>query len=84
MGQLMKNNRNFKKDRREFVKTCLRYGLGGGLLITGAILGFREQNPEEGTSDCSLKNPCQGCSKYTGCSLPKAQNAKTTETKTTI
>ena len=80
----MKNNWNFKQSRREFIKTVLRYGLGGGLVLTGAILGFREKTHEDGTSDCTLKDPCQGCSKYSGCSLPKAQNAKSNKINKTI
>jgi hypothetical protein len=73
------NTSQFKlKSRREFVKDCLRFGAGGGLIVIGAILGFRDDNPEDRAGDCTLKNPCRGCSKYTGCNLPRAQNAKKT------
>jgi len=84
MGQLMKNSRNLKQSRREFIKVCLRYGAGGGLFVIGAYLGFRKENPEDSPNDCTLKDPCQGCSKYAGCKLPRAQNVKQNEIKATI
>jgi hypothetical protein len=77
----MKTNHYKSKNRREFIKDCLRIGIGGGLIITGAILGLRKNTRGESDSFCQLSVPCKGCSKYTGCSLPRAQNAKKSATK---
>ena len=77
----MKTYQYSSKSRREFIKDCLRFGLGSGLIITGAILGLRKNTREENDGICQLSVPCQGCSKYTGCRLPRAQNVKRTATK---
>jgi len=74
----MKTYQYSPKSRRRFIKDCLRFGLGSGLIITGAILGLRKNTREENDDFCQLSVPCQGCSKYTGCRLPRAQNVKRT------
>jgi hypothetical protein len=60
-------------NRREFIKTCLRFTIGGGLVSVGFILGQRKKVDED-ERDCTLKNPCQSCSKYAGCNLPRAES----------
>lgn len=67
---------NTYKTRREFMKTCLRFGIGGGLVVSGIALGLRKKTDGDGNDLCQLNSPCQGCSKYSGCSLPKAQTVK--------
>jgi len=64
------------KTRREFIKTCLRFGVGGGLVASGIALGLRKKTESNGNDLCQLSSPCQGCSKYSGCRLPKALDAK--------
>jgi len=64
------------KNRREFIKTSLRFGIGGGLIFTGIALELRKKSDGPENDICQLSNPCRGCSKYSGCSLPRAQNVK--------
>ena len=71
-------------DRRDFIKNCLRYGAGGGLIAIGAYLGFRNKSSQTNSDDCTLKNPCLNCSKYSGCKLPRARNVKNNEINNTI
>jgi len=60
------------RNRREFIKTCLRFGIGGGLLLAGIALGRRKKTSSNESDFCQLRSPCQNCSKYSGCTLPKA------------
>jgi hypothetical protein len=69
----MNSNKIRLTDRRTFIRKCLRFGAGGGLVMIGAFLGFRKESPKDNNTDCTLKNPCQGCSKYQGCTLPRAE-----------
>ncbi len=64
------------KNRREFIKSCLRLGSGGGLLFTGIALGLRKKTASNENNLCQLSTPCRGCSKYSGCSLPLALTVK--------
>jgi len=64
------------KTRREFIKTCLRFGIGGGLIFAGIALGTRKRTDTNESDLCEITSPCQGCSQYSGCSLPKAQKFK--------
>ena len=73
----MKNSKNI--DRREFIKTCLRFGVGGGLVTTGIFLGTRKNTTTGGSEICENSSPCDGCSQFTGCDLSKAQTAKKIE-----
>ena len=72
----MLNSKN--TDRREFVKTCVRFCVGGGLIFTGVVLSTRESDD---TNTCQLSSPCHGCSQYNGCKLPKALAVKDAEGK---
>jgi hypothetical protein len=63
-------------DRREFIKTCLRFGIGGGLITTGLIISTRDKTGSGSSDICQINSPCQGCSQFSGCSLPKAEDAK--------
>ena len=62
--------------RRAFIKTCLRIGAGTGLLIGGAVLGFRDNDNASTQEACQLKIPCKGCNKFNGCSFSRAQTIK--------
>lgn len=57
--------------RRDILRTCLRCAalltLGG----TAARLGSRGFN-----QNCVRTQPCGGCPLFSGCSLPKARDAK--------
>ena len=64
------------RTRREFIKTSLRFGIGGGLIFTGIALGLRKKTDSSGNDLCEITSPCQGCSQFSGCSLPKSQNVK--------
>ena len=64
------------RTRREFIKTSLRFGIGGGLIFAGVALGLRKKTDSSGNDLCEITSPCQGCSQFSGCSLPKAQNVK--------
>ena len=67
------------KSRREFLKSCLRFGVGGGLVITGLALGLRKKSDESESDLCQISSPCNGCSQYKGCNLPKAAAVKKNE-----
>jgi hypothetical protein len=60
------------KNRREFIKTCLRFGIGGGLVFAGIALGRRKNTGGNENEICQFRSPCQNCSKYSGCNLPQA------------
>jgi hypothetical protein len=64
------------KSRREFIKTCLRFGVGGGLIFTGIVLITRNETDDNKSDQCYISSPCGGCSQYSGCDLPKALVAK--------
>jgi len=64
------------KNRREFIKTCLRFGVGGGLIFSGIALSLRKKSDNTGNDLCQLSSPCRGCSKYSGCNLPRALDVK--------
>jgi hypothetical protein len=66
-------------NRREFIKTCLRFGIGGGLIFTGAAIGLRKNEGNGETDLCQRRSPCRGCSQYSGCNLPKALTVKETD-----
>lgn len=60
--------------RRDFLRGCLR---GGGLLALGGAataLGWRSLH-----RPCPRANPCGDCPEFTGCELPKARDAKSTQ-----
>jgi hypothetical protein len=65
----MLNSHN--KSRREFFKTCLRFGVGGGLIFGGIALGLREKSNDGQSNLCQFSSPCQGCGQFNGCTLPK-------------
>lgn len=69
------------KSRREFLKTCLRFGVGGGLIFAGIVLGTRKKTDDAESGQCYLSSPCRGCSQYTGCNLPKALAVKEGESQ---
>ena len=64
------------KNRREFIKSCFRLGIGAGLLLTGVALGIRKKSDSNENDLCQLSTPCQGCLIYSGCSLPRALTVK--------
>jgi hypothetical protein len=70
---------SINKNRREFIKTCLRFGVGGGLLFGGIALGLKSKTDENGL--CQFTSPCQGCGQYNGCNLPKKVESKNSESK---
>jgi hypothetical protein len=75
----MKFSETKYKTRREFIKTCLRFGIGGGLILTGIALGLRKKAGNIETDLCQLSTRCGGCSKYNDCKLPQAITAKKEE-----
>ena len=64
------------KKRREFIKTCLRFGVGGGLVFVGTVLGIRKKIGLRENDPCSINPKCQNCSRYSGCILPQARREK--------
>ena len=54
---------NSKKiDRREFVRTSLRFGIGCGLVVTGIMLGTRKKSASYESDLCQISSPCMACS----------------------
>ena len=72
----MRVSQSKHKNRREFVKSCLRLGIGGGLLFTGIALGIRKKTGSNENDLCQLSTLCRGCLKYSGCILPRALTVK--------
>ena len=64
------------KSRREFIKTCLRFSVGGGLIFAGIVLGTRNKTDDNKSEQCHISSPCGGCSQFSGCNLPKALVAR--------
>jgi hypothetical protein len=64
---------SYNTSRREFIKTCLRFGVGGGLILGGVALGLREKSDNSQGDLCQFSSPCQGCGQFNGCTLPKRQ-----------
>jgi hypothetical protein len=69
---------SIENSRREFIKTCLRFGVGGGLIFTGIVLNRKETDD---TNGCHLISPCHSCSQYNGCKFPKALAVKDVENR---
>jgi hypothetical protein len=67
------------KARREFIKTCLRFSIGGGLIFTGIALGLRKKADNTKSDICQLGTTCRGCLQYKGCNLPQALTVKKRE-----
>jgi len=65
------NNQKQGINRREFLRSILRYSILGGLLSLG---GFAIKKPSK--EDCDKPVFCQDCPSYTNCELPKAKEIK--------
>ncbi len=64
-------NKSHMIQRREFLRSWMRCG---GLLALGGVatlLGWRGAHGK-----CVRSNPCGGCPLFSGCDLPKANEAK--------
>jgi hypothetical protein len=65
-------------DRRTFIKSCLRFGIAGGLLIGAAVIGFRNRGKDQASEICQLRIPCKGCRQFNGCNFSRARIIKNT------
>ena len=72
----MKINKNFSKNRREFLKSMARIGLLTGFVTLGIKLGLRKDSENDDAIKCYLNIPCGGCNKYQGCTDPRALSYK--------
>lgn len=59
-------------NRREFLCGLARYAAGGALLGGAGVLVGRK-------GECVKRVACAGCGSYSGCSLPKAVEAREAE-----
>lgn len=57
--------------RRDALRTGLRLGGLGGLVVLAA--GIRMRN-----GSCDTGSPCEGCPAFVGCGLPKAKQVRQT------
>ena len=53
--------------RREFIATCLRYTVAGGIAAVGAVLGTRALRDPT----CRRFSPCQACPEQLACNRPE-------------
>lgn len=67
---------NSKRTRREFLKSLTRTGLLAGFVTFGLKLSLREHSEKDGSLNCYIKTPCDGCNKYNGCNDPRAISFK--------
>jgi hypothetical protein len=58
--------------RREFLKTGLRAGVFGGLVLTGTLLGLRTPSRRGDSPACLIDLPCRSCRQLSGCAEPRA------------
>ena len=63
------------QDRREFVRSCMRYGVLGVMATGGLLLGKR-RGVDRSTQRCVSKGVCCGCRMFEACGLPAALSAK--------
>lgn len=60
--------------RREFLRSCGRAVVGGGLAALGATVLFR--NTSADPHRCTNMGICCSCQAFAGCILPQAMSAK--------
>jgi hypothetical protein len=65
-------------ERRQFLRTAVRYPLLGAIGILGFVLLRRGGGgrPVEEGQDCVNRGLCRGCRVLPGCSLPQATMAR--------
>lgn len=64
------------ENRREFLRSGLRTLLFGGIAIISGLLGWREIRAAGDGRLCAITSSCIGCTKFNGCTDPKAKNLK--------
>jgi len=65
-----------KKNRREFMKHGLRTVMLSSLAFTGLSLGRRGASSSKIETSCSIDLPCRICSQLPGCRKPEAVDTK--------
>jgi len=63
-------------DRREFLRSGIRYALLAGLAALGAALAAR-RNSALNSNDCAQIPLCRDCALFANCRLPRAVDART-------
>ncbi len=64
-------------NRRDFFRTCGRYGALGALAVVGAFSMRKKKNPAKGNQSCvEPRRPCGGCPVLADCGVPRALIAK--------
>ncbi len=67
-------SREFRQDRREFIKNIGRKLAAGVLLIGTGVLVCRK--PGNRNETCTSDGVCTRCSELSGCGLPQALSSK--------
>ena len=57
----------------------MRFGVGGSLIFGGVALGLRKKSADGQNDLCEISSPCQGCSQFGGCNLPKRKSVNESE-----
>jgi hypothetical protein len=65
-----------KKNRREFMKHGLRTVVLSSLAFTGLSLGWRRASSPGKETSCPIELPCRICPQLPGCRKPEAVNTK--------
>jgi hypothetical protein len=63
-------------DRREFLRSGIRYALLAGLAALGAALAAR-RGAVQSSNDCAQIPLCRDCALFANCKLPRAVDART-------
>ena len=68
----MKQKSNKVTNRREFLRSGLRYSLLGGIAIFSGFLGWRKFRSDNNEDSCTFKLPCKECKILSSCEDSKA------------
>jgi len=63
-------------NRREFLRSLGRKTAFGTLLLIGGKLMSRRQKTTEDSQSCINQGICDGCRRFSECTLPQAASAK--------
>jgi len=63
-------------NRRDFLKSSLRNGLLGGIVLFSGFLGWRKIRSGNSENSCTFRLPCKECKILSNCEDSKARKFK--------
>ena len=72
----MKNNHEINGGRRAVLKSAFRFFILGGIVLFCGLLGKRQSGSTDEKSVCEVDLPCRECSKFSDCTISKAEKVK--------